>query len=115
MVNAAPRQTPHYFAWTAGKQLAYGAIGCIEFRKCSAENDDRFGSIRPLLKCQHGLIGLSANNQGVYRGHEFVISVWLAAVVRQPIQATVFPGNEAVEACRDEHRCFHLSGRVIML
>jgi hypothetical protein len=54
-----------------------------------------------------GLERVAADDQRIDRGDEGLIAVLFPAAGRQPIEAAVGTGDEAVEAGGDEDGCLH--------
>ena len=74
-----------------------------------AEDEDRFGAVRPGGEWQDYIVGISADDECVDRGEEVVIAIVpLAASARQEVERAVASGNEAVDARPDEDGCSHL-------
>ena len=97
--------------WRAGHRFTHGALRRNDPRWCAAQDDDRFGTIRPLRKAQHRLEGLAADDERVDRRDELVVAVIFDVATRQPVERAVLTRDEAVEARRDEDgssdRTFH--------
>jgi hypothetical protein len=76
--------------------------------RLATENDDLLAAIRPSIERQHEFEGISTQDDGIHGVYEFLVTIILlgrrAFRAGQPIEITIRPGNESVEAGRDEHR-----------
>src|SRR6185503_5693287 len=72
-----------------------------------AQHIDRLLAVGPGIEGKDRFIRLPTDDQRVHRRHEGFVAVFLAATVREPIQATVGSSDEAVEAGADENGGLH--------
>src|SRR5919112_4951051 len=76
--------------------------------RLATEHDDLLAAIRPSIERQNEFEGIPAQDDGIYCIYEFLVTIIFlgrgALGAGQPIEVTIGPGNESVEAGRDEHR-----------
>src|SRR3954468_11462592 len=103
VLHAACGQLGHYLDRISSQMLDQCA-GRSRREYPSAQDEHLLGTIGPAFKAQYRLVGLPPDDQRIHRSHEGLIAVLFAAARRQPVEATVGPSDEAVDAGADEDR-----------
>src|SRR5206468_10146964 len=111
MLDAARLEPRHDVGRSSGHLLHY-CPRRSRSNRTTAEHEDRLLSVGPLVKAEGRLEGLSADDQRIHRGHEFLVAMrfnldW------EKIEGAVGSSDEAVEAGANKDGCFHC--RVLML
>jgi hypothetical protein len=65
--------------------------------RTGAEHDYQLLTIGPCIEGQDGFERLAANDQGIYRGHEFIVAMRFPAARREEIEVTILSGDEPIE------------------
>src|SRR5438874_5800855 len=75
--------------------------GQVDFT--AAQDYDPFLAVGPFGQRQDRLKGVAADHQGIYAGHELVVTVRLASTGRQKVERAVEPCDKSIEARADEN------------
>lgn len=107
VLYAACLEFGHHGLRLAAKMMKGGPRGCrLQGRR--AEHVNRLGSVRPRAKAKHRLIRMSAHDQGINRGHKDLVAVVDVTRVVEPVEGTVWSGDEAIQTDSDECGCSHV-------
>src|SRR5207247_6643938 len=111
MLDAARLEPRHDVGRSSGHLLHY-CPRRSRSNRTTAEHEDRLLSVGPLVKAEGRLEGLSADDQCIHRGHEFLVAMrfnlgW------EKIEGAIGSSDEAVEAGANKDGRFHC--RVLML
>lgn len=77
-----------------------------EIESAATESDDLPVSVWPVWKGKNRLKRFAANDERIYGGHEFGVTVRFAAIGGQEVVLTVAAGDETIEADPDEDGSF---------
>src|SRR3954470_15146217 len=85
------------------RELFHSGASRRRVQGSTAQHVHRLLAVGPDIEAKDRLIRFPADDQRVHRRHEAFVAVFLAATLREPIQATVGSSDEAVEAGADEN------------
>src|SRR5512143_1750209 len=69
-----------------------------DIHRAVTEDNDRLAPVWPVRKGQDLVKGVSPHDEDINSIHEFLVPVILYARGRQPVDVTIFPGDEPVKA-----------------
>jgi len=107
VVSARGREAPDDFGGLAAHLFDDAADDDGKIDGTTAQHHDACFSIRPRTELENDVERVAADDNRVDAGHEFVVSVRLAAAGRQKIEIAIQSRNEAVDAGADEDGCSH--------
>src|SRR5207247_10511912 len=112
MLDAARLELRHDVGRSSGHLLHY-CPRRSRSNRTTAEHEDRLLSVGPLVKAEGRLEGLSADDQRIHRGHEFLVPMrfnlgW------EKIEGAVGQSGEGGEAGGKNAGCVHCRGIMLL-
>ena len=112
MFEATSGEQQHDLAWSARQVLN----DCTRRRggeRATAEDEHGLLGVGPRIKGQDRFECISADDQRVHCGHEFIVAVRLATAWGKKVEIAVASRNEAIKTRPDKDRCLHWSVLVV--